>query len=123
MRVEHIIKFLDDMALIADEERKRKNATGESATGIVLRETIALLRTHPDNQPNEPLTLEELREMDGQPGWCKECKHWGLISVCSSGRRAHIPYFQFCKTGITWAHNTQKLNLTIYRRPPKEEKS
>lgn len=32
-----------------------------------IKATIALLRTHPDAQTNEPLTLEELREMDGQP--------------------------------------------------------
>ena len=32
---------------------------------------IALLRTHPEAQTNEPLTLEELRKMDGQPVWVK----------------------------------------------------
>lgn len=30
---------------------------------------ISLLRTHQDNQPNEPLTLEELRGMYGKPVW------------------------------------------------------
>ena len=32
-------------------------------------------------QPNEPLTLEELREMDGQPVWVKQLKG---LSVCDT---------------------------------------
>ena len=29
--------------------------------------------------PNEPLTLEQLRDMDGEPVWCMELKSWALI--------------------------------------------
>ena len=33
-------------------------------------------------QPNEPLTLEQLREMDGEPVWIKRLKG---LSVCDTG--------------------------------------
>lgn len=39
------------------------------ADETVLREAIALLKTHPEAQANEPLTPEELREMGGRPYW------------------------------------------------------
>ena len=29
--------------------------------------------------PNGPLTLEELREMDGEPVWDKSLRAWGLV--------------------------------------------
>ena len=46
--------------------------------------------------PNEPLTLEELREMDGEPAWWDDgdgsC--WGIISVDSAGMWGGIPFFR-----------------------------
>ena len=32
-------------------------------------------------QPNEPLTMKELREMNGQPVWLAEEKVWALLQV------------------------------------------
>lgn len=32
-------------------------------------------------QPNEPLTMKELREMNGQPVWLAEKKVWALLQV------------------------------------------
>ena len=75
---------------------------------------INLLKTHPDNQPNDPLTLEELREMDGEPVWISyfaggpnvcmlvDAKH----DVC---RDAHGGFAVFENLGRTWL---------AYRRKP-----
>ena len=43
-----------------------------------------------DNQPtltppNEPLTLEQLREKDGEPVWFDTIKRWGIVKVCRDG--------------------------------------
>lgn len=35
--------------------------------------------------PNEPLTLEQLREMDGEPVWFDTIKRWGIVKVCRDG--------------------------------------
>lgn len=32
-------------------------------------------------QPNEPLTMKKLREMNGQPVWLAEEKVWALLQV------------------------------------------
>ena len=36
-------------------------------------------------QPNEPLTIEQLREMDGEPVWFDTIKRWGIVKVCRDG--------------------------------------
>lgn len=65
MSIEEIIDGLNSIA----REKQAKNAglpdgwpldTGLLDDETVLREAIALLRNHPDAQPNDPLTLEEL---------------------------------------------------------------
>lgn len=35
--------------------------------------------------PNEPLTIEQLREMDGEPVWFDTIKRWGIVKVCRDG--------------------------------------
>lgn len=95
----------------------------------VATEAITLLRTHPEAQPNEPLTLEELREMDGQPVWVKVIDHtvfadkeddfdgWGMCRSFGArvwdGKRADIVHvdYEFEAYGKEWL---------AYRRPPKE---
>ena len=78
--------------------------------------------------PNEPLTLEELREMDGEPVWCKwllpedraieQGKWFIVISGDKAGLEIKRPAeygCHFCKIddyGKTWL---------AYRRPPEGE--
>ena len=78
--------------------------------------------------PNEPLTLEELREMDGEPVWCKwllpedraieQGKWFIVISGDKAGLEIKGPAeygCHFCKIddyGKTWL---------AYRRPPEGE--
>ena len=75
--------------------------------------------------PNEPLTLDELREMDGEPVWCKwllpedkaieQGKWFIVISGDKAGLEIKRPAeygYHFCKIddyGKTWL---------AYRRPP-----
>lgn len=35
--------------------------------------------------PNDPLTLNELREMGGEPVWCLEMRCWGIIKLETIG--------------------------------------
>lgn len=89
----------------------------------IATEALALLKTHPEAQPNQPLTLEELRKMDGQPVWVKDLHYsdysgWWIIGwspngycVLASAMRAHMGY-SVENYGIDWI---------AYRRPPKED--
>ena len=73
--------------------------------------------------PNEPLTLEELREMDGEPAWWDDgdgsC--WGIISVDSAGMWGGIPFFRGRWKEVNFEYNIEDRKMKIYRRPPEGE--
>lgn len=73
--------------------------------------------------PNEPLTLEQLREMDGEPAWWDDgygsC--WGIISVDSAGMWGGIPFFRGRWREVNFEYNIEERKMKIYRRPPEGE--
>ena len=73
--------------------------------------------------PNRPLTLEELREMDGEPAWWDDgdgsC--WGIISVDSAGMWGGIPFFRGRWKEVNFEYNIEDRKMKIYRRPPEGE--
>lgn len=73
---------------------------------------------------NEPLTLEQLREMDGEPAWWDDgygsC--WGIISVDSAGMWGGIPFFRGRWREVNFEYNIEERKMKIYRRPPEGEK-
>ena len=73
--------------------------------------------------PNEPLTLEELREMDGEPAWWDDgdgsC--WGIISDDSAGMWGGIPFFRGRWKEVNFEYNIEDRKMKIYRRPPEGE--
>ena len=60
--------------------------------------------------PNEPLTLDELREMNGEPVWVNSIRLWGIVRVYSYGIRVLTKSGEFDIT-----------RMKIYRRPPEGE--
>lgn len=61
--------------------------------------------------PNDPLTLEELREMDGEPVWANKIKQWAFVSVFE-GTVSLVDRDGLCYT--------IKMAEPIYRRKPEE---
>lgn len=62
--------------------------------------------------PNDPLTLEELREMDGEPVWCARWGVWGLVDIGFSAvitRKGDLDI------------NDEGIHERLYRRKPEEE--
>ncbi|MEI3305920.1 MAG: hypothetical protein V8R40_07780 [Dysosmobacter sp.] len=60
--------------------------------------------------PNDPLTLEELRKMDGELVWSGSIKRWGLVKV------------SHCGIGIlTKCGEYDVTRMKLYRRPPEGE--
>lgn len=82
-------------------------------TGLTPEEVKALVPT-----PNAPLTMEELREMDGQPVWFCKC-HNGLCNWCVIDHTN--------ETNIFFTDGTVRLMSSYgdgwmaYRRRPEEE--
>lgn len=64
--------------------------------------------------PNEPLTLEQLREMDGQPVWDSSLRCWGIVKSEKDG-----DVFLQTKSGEFGLDPLGRVK--IYRRPPEGE--
>ena len=62
---------------------------------------------------NEPLTLEQLREMDGQPVWDSSLRCWGIVKSEKDG-----DVFLQTKSGEFGLDPLGRVK--IYRRPPEE---
>ena len=67
-------------------------------------------------QPNDPLTLEELRGMDGEPVWITPGGFWALV-IAKADERVRLR----CNDGETvWADKEIELVGPVYRRRPEE---
>ena len=85
---------------------------GRKYDALLLESVIAqIVDTQPTlTPPNEPLTLEQLREMDGEPVWFDTIKRWGIVKVCRDG------VFVLTKSG-----EFEVGRCKYYRRPPEGE--
>lgn len=68
---------------------------------------------------NEPLTIEELKEMAGQPVWCPDEEAYGVIMCDSIGKWAGIPFMHGVwyhdGIGVEFNHNIIERKLKCYR--------
>lgn len=71
--------------------------------------------------PNEPLSIEQLLEMDGEPVWVEEVEHWALIDIEKSGQWAGIPFAVWAENGANFTYNIEGRELHCFRRPPEGE--
>ena len=71
--------------------------------------------------PNEPLTLEQLRKMDGEPVWVEEVKHWALIDIEKGGQWDGVPFAVWAENGVKFTYNVESRDLHCYRRSPEGE--
>ena len=67
-------------------------------------------------QPNEPLTLEELREMDGEPAYVPETNCWVLVT-----KNPFVPLFTWPDGEQCSAYDWYEQVGPVYRRPPEGE--
>lgn len=117
MSIEEIIKKLEGFQEMSEgvsramETSERKAHYKERAQA--LKEAIALLRAHPDAQPNEPLTLEDLRGMH-EPVWVSvpRLKNGGYWCLCNGGTIIPPSCQEFDARDVK--------DWVFYRRPPKE---
>ncbi len=72
---------------------------------------------------NDPLTLEELREMDGEPVWVVEINgyppRWGLVYWYRKNKR-DIVYVTINNGASICAETSMTAGVKIYRRKPEE---
>lgn len=68
------------------------------------------------NPPNEPLTLEQLREMDGEPAYIPETNCWVLVT-----KNPFVPLFTWPDGEQCSAYDWYEQVGPVYRRPPEGE--
>lgn len=72
----------------------------------------------------KPLTLEELRKMDGKPAYWLDDDSYGIISVESYGRWADVPFFRGRKNGVNFEYNIKSRRIEVYAvEPPRLDRS
>ena len=121
MDIEESIKVLDEIAegfenLSAEVCARNDLIALWAGRAKGIRQAIAVINAHLRVQPNDPLTLKELREMDGEPVWVIPMRGsggfcaWMLVDaeyeLC---REAHGEMAVFENCGKTWL---------AYRRKP-----
>lgn len=120
MSIEEIIERLEFAARYIDGKAGKTFLLGDFDVKA-LCSAIEKLRTHPDAQPNEPLTLEELQGMIGEPVWVESpgfsreiSGRWTIVEAVSVEESTLYTRRDYtCRSyGVVWV---------AYRRPPKEE--
>ena len=66
--------------------------------------------------PNEPLTLEQLREMDGKPAYIPETNCWVLVT-----KNPFVPLFTWPDGEQCSAYDWYEQVGPVYRRPPERQ--
>ncbi len=77
---------------------------------------ISILLSQQEKEKNEPLTLEELNNMDGQPVWITPGGFWALV-YAREGERTILVSND--REGV-FADKEIELVGPVYRRPPEE---
>ena len=90
----------------------------------VLQAAVGRLEELTAPQPNDPLTLEELREMDGEPVWWEdkyERAGYGIISISEFDKAIYIVAANGTFVAIAHGEMNKHLGLTLFHRKPEEE--
>lgn len=73
-------------------------------------------------EPNDPLALEELREMDGEPVWVERPGYgsrWALVQVWA--KSTNVIYLMLNNGVVLYPQVELDCGGKIYRRKPEEE--
>ena len=73
-------------------------------------------------QPGNPLTLEQLREMDGQPVWDEDVERWALVSVSDAGKWKGVPFALFVRDGGRFEWDIEDHGLCMHPYPPAQQR-
>lgn len=106
-------------AILLDEAKKwlEENCENQYTRMAVFGIMQSMPTVDYQKTPNEPMTLEQLREMDGEPVWVTPLGFWALV-IAKPGERVRL----MSNDGETvWADKEIELVGPVYRRPPEGE--
>lgn len=112
------MKTRESRAIDAESLKDKLNDVyGDSNNLVYLYAALDLIDAQPTlTPPNEPLTLEQLQEMDGEPVWVDDEKTYAILQVWDDDNIDAI--FSKPRGCI---HAKYAIGMKIYRRPPEGE--
>ena len=110
---ENLYKFLTDQRVKERGAYSKGVNTGLDIARSALRNEQITPTLTP---PNEPLTLDELREMDGEPAYIPETNCWVLVT-----KNPFVPLFTWPDGEQCSAYDWYEQVGPVYRRPPEGE--
>ena len=117
MKIEEVIKQLESVL-----DHVCSMAASPDADDIwrkdidALKFALTALRSMPE--AGEPLSLEQLKQMDGKPVWCEDVERWAIVSVSDAGKWKDVPFALFEKNGGRFEWNVEDRELSLYSYPP-----
>lgn len=119
-------------AILLDEAKKwlEENCENQYTRMAVFGIMQSMPTVDYQKTPNEPLTLEQLRGMDGEPVWVEDVKRWALIDIEKDwslfdiekgGQWDGVPFAVWAENGVKFTYNVESRDLHCYRRPPEGE--
>ena len=117
MKIEEVIKQLESIL-----DHVCSMAASPDADDIwrkdidALKFALAALRSMPE--AGEPLSLEQLKQMDGKPVWCEDVERLAIVSVSDAGKWKDIPFALFEKNDARFEWNVEDRELSLYSYPP-----
>ena len=117
MKIEEVIKQLESVL-----DHVCSMAASPDADDIwrkdidALKFALTALRSMPE--AGEPLSLEQLKQMDGKPVWYEDVERWAIVSVSDAGKWKDIPFALFEKNSTRFEWNIEGRELSLYSYPP-----
>lgn len=82
------------------------------------------IRHKQESVHNDPLALDELRQMRGEPVWCKELECYGIVKMEKVGRWANelflVGTWHNYDVAVNFEYDIKSRGLTLYRHKPEE---
>lgn len=110
MKIENLEKALQYFVIAVPESEEQAKAY------FWARKAITALRSM--QEAGEPLSLEQLKQMDGKPVWIEDTSCWGLVFIPKAGQFKNSPFVLFRKEGVQFEWHVTDSELTIYSYPP-----
>lgn len=82
------------------------------------------IRHKQESVHNDPLALDELRQMRGEPVWCKELECYGIVKMEKVGSWANelflVGTWHNGDAAVNFEYDIKSRGLTLYRHKPEE---
>lgn len=101
--------------MIADATRKASKEISYLISQV--GQLSAEIAKYQESDQPGPLSLEQLKQMDGEPVWIKNYGEWAIVIVDSVGTYSGMPFVK----GKYFEHDVSMRNLTCYTHKPRQE--